>query len=422
MLTLKFIRENKDLVEKSLNHKNSNINISEIIDLDENRRKLLKEVESYKAERNKVTSTISELKKNNKDSKNFIDNMRLLSEKIKNIEIELKVVNEKIESELFYIPNIIHDSVPIGTDEKDNIVIREWGEKPKFSFTPLNHLEIGEKFNLFNFKNSVKMAGSGFPLYIGIGARLERSLINYMLDFHILNNKYTELMPPFLANYDAMKNTGQLPKFEDDMYNISQDNLFCIPTAEVPVTNIHQKDILNESDLPIKYVAYSSCFRREAGSYGKDTKGLNRLHQFNKVELVKFVHPNNSYSELELLLEDAEKILKSFNLHYRVIELCSGDLSFSASKCYDIEVWSCAENRYLEVSSCSNFEDFQSRRGNIRFRSNDSGKIEFVHTLNGSGIATPRLMIAMLEANQNKNGTINIPEVLHPYMDLKEII
>ncbi|SVB17709.1 uncharacterized protein METZ01_LOCUS170563, partial [marine metagenome] len=306
--------------------------------------------------------------------------------------------------------------------ETSNVIIKEWGDKPDFSFSPRDHLELGELLNLFDFKRSVKMAGSGFPLYTGLGARLERALINLMLDCHIVEHKYTELFPPFLAHAEAMHNTGQLPKFEEELYRIPDDTLYCIPTAEVPITNIHQGEILNESELPKKYAAYSACFRREAGSYGKDTRGLSRLHQFNKVELVKFVHPNHSYSELELLVQDAEAILKTLGLHYRIIELCSGDLSFSSSKCYDLEVWSPGEKKYLEVSSCSNFENFQARRGNIRFRNDITGKTELLHTLNGSGVATPRLMISLLETYQQKNGTIQLPLALHPYMKMEEIL
>ena len=280
---------------------------------------------------------------------------------------------------------------------------------------------LSEELKLLDFKRAVKMAGSGFLLYTGIGAKLERALINFMLDLHISQHGYTELFPPFLAHADAMQNSGQLPKFEAEMYHITEDSLYCIPTAEVPVTNFHQGEIIPETELPKKYTAYSACFRREAGSYGKKTKGLTRAHQFNKVELVKFVHPEESYKELESLLVDAEAILQALGLHYRVRELCSGDLSFSASKCYDLEVWSPAEKIYLEVSSCSNFENFQSRRSNIRYRNNSTGKAEFVHTLNGSGVATPRLMIAILETFQQKDGTIHLPTVLQSFMNMKII-
>ena len=309
----------------------------------------------------------------------------------------------------------------MGKDETDNVVIKKWGEIPDFSFEPKDHLRLGEDLKLFDFKRSVKMAGGGFPLYTGLGAKLERALINFMLNYHVNKHNYTELFPPFLAHAEAMQNTGQLPKFKDDMYEIQDDALYCIPTAEVPVTNIHQGEIIPETELPKKYVAYSACFRREAGSYGKDTKGLLRVHQFNKVELVKFVDPDDSYKELETLLENAEAILQALGLHYRVLELCSGDLSFSAAKCYDLEVWSPAENKYLVVSSCSNFEYFQARRSNIRYRKNITGKSELLHTLNGSGVATPRLMVALLETYQQDDGTIKLPAALQPFMNTEII-
>ena len=419
MLSLKYIRENIDIVKESLHLKQSDIDISNLLDLDTQRRKYLLEVEQLRAEKNKVSNAISDLKKTGENAQNHITNMRLVSDKIKDIETALNEVNSNIDAVIYYIPNNVHSSVPSGKDETANVVVKVWGEKPDFSFSPRDHLELGNKLELFDFKRSVKIAGSGFPLYTGSGARLERSLINFMLDYHISQHGYRELFPPFLAHTEAMQNTGQLPKFEEDMYYIPEDGLYCIPTAEVPVTNIHQGEIMAESELPKRYVAYSACFRREAGSYGKDTKGLARVHQFNKVELVKFVQPEKSYEELELLLKDAEAILQTLGLHYRVLELCSGDLSFSASKCYDLEVWSPAEAKYLEVSSCSNFETFQARRGNIRFRNNKTGKAELIHTLNGSGVATPRLMVALLETYQQENGTIQLPSALHSYMNME---
>ena len=421
MLSLKYIRENTDIVRESLQLKQSDIDISNLLDLDLKRRQYLHEVEQLRADKNKVSSTISELKKTGETAREHIVNMRLVSDKIKEVEKALKEVNNNIDAEIYYIPNIIHSTVPSGKDETANVVVKEWGEKPNFSFFPRDHLVLGDKLGLFDFKRSVKMAGAGFPLYTGFGARLERTLINFMLDYHISQHGYRELFPPFLAHRNAMQNTGQLPKFEEDMYYIPEDSLYCIPTAEVPITNIHQGEILPESELPKKYAAYSACFRREAGSYGKDTKGLTRIHQFNKVELVKFVQPEKSYEELELLLEDAEVILQSLGLHYRVLELCSGDLSFSATKCYDLEVWSPGEEKYLEVSSCSNFEDFQARRGNIRFRNKTTGKTELIHTLNGSGVATPRLMVALIETYQQEDGTIQLPSPLQSYMNMKVI-
>ena len=421
MLSLKYIRENTAYVQDSLIKKKSKVSIPNLLENDSKRRNCLKEVELLRAERNKVSASIAELKKAGKDAQEDILAMRDVSSKIKEVEIELRKVEEIISNEIYFVPNVVHSSTPVGKDESSNVVIKEWGGAPKFSFTPKDHLILGEDLQLFDFKRAVKMAGSGFPLYTGVGAKLERSLINFMLDFHISKHNYTELFPPFLAHADAMRNTGQLPKFKDDMYQIPEDSLYCIPTAEVPVTNIHQGEIIPESELPKKYAAYSACFRREAGSYGKDTKGLIRVHQFNKVELVKFVHPDDSYKELETLLENAEAILQALGLHYRVLELCSGDLSFSAAKCYDLEVWSPAENKYLEVSSCSNFENFQARRSNIRYRNNSTGKSELIHTLNGSGVATPRLMVALLETYQQEDGTIKLPAALHPFMNTEII-
>ncbi len=421
MLSLKYIRENKDFVQESLSKKQSQTGITKLLELDSQRRQYLQEVEQLRAEKNEVSNTIAKLKKTGENAEVDIAGMRSVSDRIKLVETKLREVEDDVESTIYYIPNIVHSSVPVGKDESENVNIREWGNKPEFSFQPIDHLELGEKLELFDFKGSVKMAGSGFSLYTGLGAKLERALINFMLDYHIDHHDYVELFPPFLANAKAMQNTGQIPKFESDMYRIPEDSLYCIPTAEVPVTNIHQGEILSESDLPKKYAAYSACFRREAGSYGKETKGLIRLHQFNKVELVKFVHPDTSYDELETLLKDAEAILQKLELHYRVIELCSGDLSFSAAKCYDLEVWSPANNKYLEVSSCSNFENFQARRSQIRYRSKSTGKVQFLHTLNGSGVATPRLMVALLESCQQADGSIKLPSALHPYMNIKRI-
>jgi len=418
MLSLKYIRENTGYVQDSLTQKQSQVSISDLLELDIQRRNCLKEVEVLRAEKNQVSSSIAELKKGGGNAKEDIAAMRIVSNRIKEVETELRKIEESIANDIYYVPNIVHSSVPLGKDETSNVVIKKWGEVPDFSFEPKDHLKLGEDLKLFDFKRSVKMAGAGFPLYTGLGAKLERALINFMLDYHVIKHNYTELFPPFLAHAEAMQNTGQLPKFKDDMYEIPEDALYCIPTAEVPVTNLHQSEIIPESELPKKYAAYSACFRREAGSYGKDTRGLIRVHQFNKVELVKFVHPDNSYKELETLLENAEAILQALGLHYRVLELCSGDLSFSAAKCYDLEVWSPAENKYLEVSSCSNFENFQARRSNIRYRNNSTGKSELIHTLNGSGVATPRLMVALLETYQQEDGTIKLPAVLHPFMNM----
>ena len=413
MLSLKFIRDNKELVKKSIKSKNTTDNIDDILLMDKNRRNFIVDVEDLKAKRNVLNKNIA--KKNN--VKESIEQMKSISAKIKEIDKKLSSLEEELNEKLLYVPNIINIDVPIGKDESSNKVIREWGKKPDFDFEIKGHQEICETLDLVDFKRAVKMSGSGFPLYTANGAKLERALINFMLDYHIENHGYTELIPPFIVSNKSPLTTGNLPKFKEDMYYIETDDMYCIPTAEVPVTNIHSNEVVSEAELPKKYVAYSACFRREAGSYGKDTKGLLRLHQFNKVELVKFVKPEDSYNELELLLENAEKILQLLNLHYRIVLLASGDLSFSASKCYDIEVWSPYENKYLEVSSCSNFESFQSTRGNIKFR-NSNNKLEFLHTLNGSGLATPRLLVSLLETYQNNNNSLTIPKVLIPYMDV----
>jgi seryl-tRNA synthetase len=416
MLSIKFMRENKDRVIKSVKNKNVELDIEHLLHLDEERRKIIGTAEKMKAKRNHVSLDIANKKKQGGNVDEEIKMMQTVSREIKEMDTDLKAIETELNNLLLYVPNIIHPSVPIGKDESSNELVREWGTKIIHGFEAKDHLELGETLNLFDFKRSAKMSGSGFPLYTGKGAKLERSLINFMLDTHVEKHGYTELFPPFMTNRVATTTTGQLPKFEEDMYHIGGDDMFMISTAEVPVTNIHKDEILKENDLPMKYSAYSACFRREAGSYGKDTRGLMRLHQFNKVEMVKFTHPDSSYNELELLLADAEDILQALNLHYRIVVLASGDLSFSAAKCYDIEVWSPVLGKYLEVSSCSNFEAFQARRGNIRFRSDADRKVDFVHTLNGSGLATPRLMIALLETYQQVDGSVRIPEALHPYM------
>ena len=418
MLSLKFIRENIDKVKLSLEHKNVDFDLEALFSQDDKRRNLIQEVEKLKSKRNIETKAIADVKNRNEDASNAIEKMRAVSEKIKFLDQDLKEMEREIENKLLFIPNIYHDSVPVGQTEDDNEFVREWGKKPEFTFTPLSHLELSEKHNLFDFKRATKMSGSGFPLYRGIGAKLERALINFMLNLHVEKHGYEELLPPFLTTREATTTTGQLPKFQEDMYHITGDDLYCISTAEVPVTNIHRDEQLEEENFPYKYTASSACFRREAGSYGKDTRGLLRLHQFNKVELVQFVHPERSYEILETLLYDAEEVLQALGLHYRIVTLCTGDLSFSAAKCYDIEIWAPGENKYLEVSSCSNFESFQSRRGNIRFRRSDTNRLDFVHTINGSGVATPRLMVALLETYQKADGSIEIPEALVPFMGI----
>ena len=415
MIPLKYIRENKKNIQDTLKAKRVDFNLDNLLENDEKWRELLKSCEDLKSVRNSVSKEIAQLKSQGKDCEDKIFYMKEVSEKIKESDKKIDSLQADINQNLLYIPNIINETVPIGKTEKDNVLIREFGEKRIFDFPIKDHLQISEKLNLLDMTRGAKIAGSGFPLYTGKGAKLERALISFMLDSHT-DNGYTELFPPFLSTQDTTQVTGQLPKFEEDMYYIDKDDLYCISTAEVPVTSYYKNEVLSKDELPKKFAAYSACFRREAGSYGKDTKGLLRVHQFNKVELVKFVSPENSYDELELLVNDAERILQLLDIHYRIIELNSSDLSFSAAKCYDIEVWSPAEKKYLEVSSCSNFESFQAHRGNIKFR-NDNQKLEYVHTLNGSGIATPRLMVALLENYQRKDGSVEVPKVLQKYFN-----
>ena len=421
MISIEFIRNNFEKAESGLKSKGSKESLSEILSIDKDYRADLFKVNNLRSDRNKVSDQISELKKTKQDASDKILSMRAVGEQIKEIEISLSEKKDNLDALILNLPNIPHTSVPYGDGEDNNKVIYEWGDETKKNFELKTHLDLGSNLNLFDFERSAKISGSGFPLYIGKGALLERSLINFMLEFQTQKNRYVEITPPYIVKSSSVLTTGNLPKFSEDMYHSEVDDLWLIPTAEVPLTSIHSNEILSESDLPKKYTAYSPCFRREAGSYGKDTKGFQRLHQFNKVELVQLVHPEDSYKALETLTSDAEAILKSLSLKYRKIELCTGDLSFSAAKCYDLEVWSPSEKKWLEVSSCSNFEDFQSRRGNIKFRRDSDRKVDFVHTLNGSGLATPRLLIALLETYQNSDGSITIPEPLQEYTKLKII-
>ncbi|GAB4337550.1 MAG: serine--tRNA ligase [Calditrichia bacterium] len=415
MLDLKFIRENPDLVKKGLANKNEMGDVDRILELDEKRREILQEAERLKHQRNEFSQQVSVLKKEGKPADEIIAQTREVSQKIKALDGELAEVEKTLAEELDRVANLPHSSVPVGKSAENNVLVHAWGKMPEFDFEISDHLEIAERLDLFDFPRGSKITGRGFPVYKGKGAQLERALINFMLDTHIKQHGYTEIFPPFLANADSMRGTGQLPKLQDDMYYCEKDDLYLIPTAEVPVTNLHRDEILTADQLPIKYCAYTACFRREAGSWGKDTRGFLRLHQFNKVELVKVVPPEDSYEELEKLLKDACHILELLNIPYRVMELCTGDLSFAAAKCYDIEVWSPAEKKWLEASSCSNFEDFQARRMNLRFRRSANAKPEFPHTLNGSGLATSRLMVALLENNQTDEGSVMIPEALKPY-------
>ena len=418
MLDLKFIRENPELVKEGIKNKNEKDRIDEVLNLDEERRNLIIQTDELKHKRNQVSSQIPQMKKAGQDVLPILAEMKNVSDKIAELDSQLKNIESDLNDILMFIPNMPHSSVPVGKSSEENVEVRQW-LPDGFSFEKeemvQDHIELGKKLKILDFERGAKISGSGFPLYIGKGATLERALLNFMLDYHLQNHGFSEVFPPFLVNRDSMKGTGQLPKMEDDMYFIDKDDLFPIPTAEVPITNMYRGDILNESDLPVQYVGYSACFRREAGSYGKESKGFLRVHQFNKVEMVKFVKPENSYDELEKLVNDAEDILKELKIPYRILMLCTGDLSFAAAKCYDIETWSPAENKWLEASSCSNFENFQARRANIRFRNEATKKPEFVHTLNGSGLATSRLMVSLLENYQTPEGKIIVPKVLQKY-------
>lgn len=418
MLDLKLIRENPEFVRQGLLNKNEKDRIDEVLKLDERRRELILMTDEMKARRNQVSAQVGQMKKTGQDASGIIAEMKRVSDQIADNDSELKNLEGKLDEVLMYMANLPHSSVPVGKTAEQNVEVRRWIPEG-FSFdkkpSVLDHIELGKKHKILDFERGAKISGSGFPVYIGRGATLERALINYMLDVHINVHNYKEIFPPFLVNEESMKGTGQLPKMAEDMYSIEKDGLFPIPTAEVPITNLHRGEIIEEKELPVYYAGYSACFRREAGSYGKESKGFLRVHQFNKVEMVKFVKPETSYDELEKLVSDAEDILQALKIPYRILMLCTGDLSFSAAKCYDIETWSPAESRWLEASSCSNFENFQARRANIRYRREDTRKPEFVHTLNGSGLATSRLMVSLLENYQNDDGKIIVPEVLRKY-------
>jgi len=422
MLDMKFIRENPEAVKEGITLKNEKGDVDKILALDEERRKNIVEVEQLKKERNENSKLVSQYKKEKKDASQVIEKTKSISAKIKNLDEQLSTIEGEIKSLLDWIPNLPHNSAPKGKTAEDNKEIKIWGEIQKFDFEILDHLELGSRLDILDFKRGGKVTGSGFPVYKGLGATLERALINFMLDEHIKNHGYTEIFPPFMANEASMYGTGQLPKLEEDMYHAEKDNLYLIPTAEVPITNLHRDETVPLELLPMKYVAYSACFRREAGSWGKDTRGFLRVHQFNKVEMVNICLPENSYEMHENLLQEATSILEKLEIPYRVLSLATGDLSFAAAKCYDIETWSPAENKWLEASSVSNFEAFQARRANIRFRREQGKSLEFVHTLNGSGLATSRLMVSLLESYQTDEGTIIIPKVLIPYMNGTSVI
>jgi seryl-tRNA synthetase len=421
MLDIRFIRDNTIKVKQAIKNRNLVIDIDLLIDLDAQKRKLLAESEKLKNIRNTESEAIAGLKRKKQDASAKISEMKTISQKIKEIDSKVVDIDQKIRQILMLIPNMPDSTVPIGPSAKYNKIVKEWGKLPKLLFKPLGHVELVEKLGIMDFSKSAKLSGSGFALFIGDGAKMVRSLISFMLDIHTKKHNYKEVWPPVLVNRESMTATGQLPKLEEDMYKLKEDNLYLIPTAEVPLTNIYRDTVLDSEDLPIYYTAYTPCFRREAGSYGKDTKGLSRVHQFDKVEMVKFVKPENSYDELETLLENAEDILQALKLPYRVQLLSTGDISFAASKCYDIEIWAAGSGSWLEVSSCSNFEDFQARRGNIRYKDKFTGKAGYVHTLNGSGVALARLLIAILENYQTKDGSVMIPKALQSYMGKKKI-
>ena len=420
MIAIQKIRDNQSLVEEGISKKGESLNLSDIIKFDSELRDLTKRLNDLQSEQNKKSKEIGKLKSENSGDKSVFTELKKLSNEVKDLENAHRIKSEEFRNMLLQIPNLPHNSVPVGDNSDQNVIYKDCSSKKEFSFEPKSHVDLVKNLDLIDFEAGAKISGSGFPLYKGNGALLERALINFMIDYNLKNYNYTEIFPPFLVRPDSATTTGQLPKFNEDMYYIEKDDLYLIPTSEVPLTNIHKDEILNLEDLPKYYLAYSACFRREAGSYGKDTRGLLRVHQFNKVELVKFVHPNDSYTELETLTDQASKILDMLELDYRIVELCSGDLSFAASKCYDLEVWAPGEKKWLEVSSCSNFEDFQSRRGNIRFRDEDN-KTNYVHTLNRSGLATPRVLAALIETHQKEDGSISIPSSLQPYTGLAEI-
>lgn len=421
MLESKFIRDNFERVKEMIVQRGTDLDLEEFTTLDSERRDTLKELEALRHKRKVASEEIGLLKKEGKDVQEYMKEMRSVSQRIKDLDVLLMEKEKALNDILMMIPNMPHSTVAVGKDSSDNPIIRQWGEIPKFDFPPKPHWEIGESLGILDFERGAKIAGTRFALYVDLGARLERELINFMLDIQVKEHHYVEVLPPFLVNSASMIGTGQLPKFAEDLFKLEGWDYYLIPTAEVPVTNIHQDEILSESDLPIRYVSYTPCFRAEAGSYGKDTRGLIRQHQFNKVELVKFTTPETSYEELEGLLADAEVILQRLEIPYRVVSLCTGDLGFAASKTYDIEVWLPAERNFREISSCSNFEDFQARRAKIRFRREGKTKTELVHTLNGSGLAIGRTLVAILENYQQEDGTVIVPKALRPYLETERI-
>ena len=416
MLDIKYLRQNIDFVRQKMDQRGQKIDFDSFLGLDAKRRDILGAVETLRNERNSVSKQVGELKKKKEDASALIEKMGDVSAKIKEYDEILRVTEEELNAFVMIVPNIQHESVPQGSGSEDNKVVRTWGEKPVFSFEPKQHFDLGENLNILDFTRGAKITGARFTVSRGAGAAMERALISFMLDLHTEKHGYTEVLTPFMVNAESMTGTGQLPKFKEDLFKIEGMEYYLIPTAEVPVTNIYRDEILDEDKLPIYLVAYSPCFRAEAGSYGKDTRGLIRQHQFNKVEMVKFSKPETSYDELEKLTANAEEVLEKLNIPYRTVCLCTADLGFSSAKTYDVEAWLPGQNTYREISSCSNFDDFQARRAAIRFRRKDSGKVEFVHTLNGSGLAVGRTVVAILENYQQADGSVLIPEALRPYM------
>ena len=423
MLDLKTIRENPEAVKTRLKRRGGDFKeLDELLKPEEDRRSGLQESELLKNKKKKLSAEVGQLKQKGQDASNLMEEVKTINISIKELDDKIQAWEQQVQEKLLGIPNTPDDSIPDGADESANRMVRDWGTKPEFAFKPKNHVEVGEQLGLIDLKRAAKISGARFAVYKGQGAGLLRALINFMIDVQTRENGYQELYPPFLVNKESMLGTGQLPKFEEELFATRDDPLYLIPTAEVPVINFHRDEILEEESLPICYAAYTPCFRREAGSYGKDTQGLIRQHQFDKVELVKFSRAEESSAELEKLVENAESILKKLNLHYRVVELCAGDLGFSAAKTYDLEVWLPSQDTYREISSCSNFADYQARRARIRCKKRTGGKPEFVHTLNGSGLAAGRLFVALLENYQQEDGTVMIPEVLRPYMHGQETL
>jgi seryl-tRNA synthetase len=416
MLDVKLLRDNLDEVKRRMATRGAEIDWNEFVSLDRERREALANIERLKERKNRLSGEIGQLKKSGGDVAALMREVEEVSAAIRNGEGPLADIEARFEQFMLTLPNLPNPTVTVGKTSDDNQEIRRWGEPPKFDFEPKNHWDIGEELGILDFERAAKIAGSRFAVYRDAGAKLERALINFMLDLHTRENRYKEMIPPALVNRAALVGTGQLPKFEDDLFRLAEGEYFLIPTAEVPLTNLHRDELLERENLPIRYVAYTPCFRSEAGSYGKDVRGLIRLHQFNKVEMVKFTEPETSYDELESMVEDAEEVLKRLKLPFRVVELCTGDTGFASAKTYDLEVWLPGQNTYREISSCSNCEDFQARRANIRYRKDKKGKPIFVHTLNGSGLAVGRTLVAILENYQQKNGSVIIPEVLRPYM------